>query len=276
MVTSKLWKIRKGRLTRKAGNVFSSFGKGNNGSISLNYGRSSGKNCSRNCRYHADSTNEDAIGGCYSTTNEYQRRSVRNFLDDQEDRGALQTIGLAMIHFGELLAFAQNNDDTVEITWLRFSSAGSVPFEHQIPAADKKRYEKLLRQFIVRVLSHGVKVHFPVEDETKRAYYHRLIGDLVTIRLSAQSESEFLSTSAPCSFVGGVKINSATHPGQVKKARIVESKRLAKLRYETTGRKTIVCPAIVSTFEKRDRKILCGDCTACANSNIDVIYPLHV
>ena len=275
MVTSKLWKVRKGRLVRKTGNVFSSFTKGDDGSFSLNFGRSSGENCDVGCQHHKNSIHSDPTFACYSSTSEFQRASVRSFLDDQEGRGALQTLGLAMIHFGELLAFAQNNEETVDITWLRFSSAGSAPPEDKIPIHEKKRYEKLLRQFVVRVLSHGIKVHFPVESQAKWEYYNRLIGDLITIRLSNQTDDQFLSTPVPSSRVVGKEITTKTHPGKVFVERIKLAKQIAKQRYENTGRKTIVCPAIVSTFEKREKKILCGNCTACANRNLDVIYPLH-
>jgi hypothetical protein len=71
--------------------------------------------------------------------------------------------------------------------------------------------------------------------------------------------------------------------------RVEACRSLAKARYEATGRNTIVCPAVVTSFkhklcrdpqEKPRMKALadkakCGNCTACANGNIDIVYPAH-
>jgi len=58
------------------------------------------------------------------------------------------------------------------------------------------------------------------------------------------------------------------------------SRALARARTEKTGRKCIVCPAVVVSFNHRHdkarlAKAKCGNCTACAHGHVDVIYPLH-
>jgi hypothetical protein len=268
----KLWAIKQ-RIERAGkNNVFSTFGKGDERSIALNFGKSSGSNCSTTCRHHKNSTADNPTHACYSSTAESMRPTVGQFLLAQETSGALQTIGNAMIQLGELLELLKAKKE--KLSFFRISAAGSVPSRDQIPQQDRKRFETLFRQLIQVIVSHGAKVHFPVETVSKKAYYDSFLGDLITVRLSCQSIESFMS-SAESSFVVGESITNKTSKS-VKRDRIELARKIAAERYRITGRKTIVCPAIVSTFEKRDRKIQCGDCDACSRKNLDIIYPLHV
>jgi hypothetical protein len=268
----KLWAIKQ-RIERAGkDNVFSTFGKGDERSIALNFGKSSGSNCSTFCRHHKNSTADNPTHACYSSTAELMRPTVGQFLLGQEASGALQTIGNAMIQLGELLELLRSKNE--KLSFFRISAAGSVPNRDQIPERDRKRFETLFRQLIQVIVSHGAKVHFPVETMEKKSYYDSFLGDLITVRLSCQSIESFM-TSAESSFVVGESITNKTSK-TVKRDRIELGRQIAVERYRITGRKTIVCPAIVSTFEKRDRKIQCGDCDACSRKNLDIIYPLHV
>jgi len=60
--------------------------------------------------------------------------------------------------------------------------------------------------------------------------------------------------------------------------RVSEAKRIAAARSARTGRKCIVCPAVAARYLHHNRPAplaKCGNCTACAHSHVDVVYPLH-
>lgn len=270
----KLWKLANGRIERVGKeNIFNSFGKGVDRSISLNWDMSSGENCSVTCRHHRHSIAENATNACYSTTAESMRPSVRESLERKGAMSPLQIIGMAYIQLGELFTFLDSVGEVLE--FFRMSSAGSVPPRESIPEHERKRYETIFRLFCLALVKRNVAIHFPVEDVEKWEYYHSLVGDIVTVRLSLQDLASETSETRPCSFVVGEDIRSRNSKS-VKRDRIALAKRRAQERYSATGRKTIVCPAIVSTFQKREKKIHCGECDACSRHGVDVVYPLHV
>ena len=269
----KLWKITKGRIERVGKeNIFNSFGKGVDKSISLNWDMSSGDNCSTSCRHHRDSLAENATHACYSTTAESMRPSVRDSLERKGKMSPLEIIGLAYIQLGGLFTFLDSVGEILE--FFRMSSAGSVPPKESIPEHERKRYETIFRLFCMTLVKRNVAIHFPVEDVEKWEYYNSIVGDIVTVRLSLQDVASETTENRPCSFVVGEDITVKTSKS-VKRDRIALAKRRAQERYKATGRKTIVCPAIVSTFEKRESKIQCGQCDACSRRGVDVVYPLH-
>jgi hypothetical protein len=270
----KLWTMKNGRINRVSKqNIFNSFGKGVDRSISLNWDMSSGQNCSVTCRHHRDSIAQNATHACYSTTAESMRPSVKDSLERKGKISPLAIIGLAYIQLGELFTFLDSRNEVLE--FFRMSSAGSVPPRENIPEHERKRYETIFRLFCLALVKRGVAIHFPVEDAPKWEYYHGIVGDIVTVRLSLQDMASEVTELRPCSFVVGEDIR-AHNSKSVKRDRIAVAKRRASERYKATGRKTIVCPAIVSTFEKRKTKIYCGDCDACSRAGVDVVYPLHV
>lgn len=270
----KLWTVKNGRIDRASKeNIFNSFGKGCDKSIALNWDMSSGANCSTSCRHHRDSTAENATNACYSTTAESMRPSVRDSLERKGNMSPLEIIGLAYIQLGELFTMLDSRGEILE--FFRMSSAGSVPPRESIPEHERKRYETIFRLFIVALVKRNVAIHFPVEDISKWEYYNSIVGDLCTVRLSLQDVESETSEKRPCSFVVGEDIRTSNSKS-VKRDRISLAKKRAHERYIATGRKTIVCPAIVSTFEKREKKIHCGECDACSRASVDVVYPLHV
>jgi hypothetical protein len=275
----KIWKVTKigeNRTFARAlkENVYNSFGKGNAWSLSLNFGLSSGLNCDNSCRHHKQSTADNPTYACYSSTIERQRAAVRENLQTKEDIGAIQVIATAIMQWGELQSLIRA-EGIGNVQWMRISSGGSVPSESQIPQRYIKRYKALWRQLVSLWLSVGCKIHFPVETLEKAEFYRSFLGDLITIRVSAQSCEAFNNVNVESSCVVGENITVKTSK-RVKRDRIDLARQYARERYAATGRKAIVCPAIVSTFEKRPTKIHCGDCDACSRSGIDVIYPLHV
>lgn len=275
MTTKTLWRISEdNRIERTTkDNIFNSFGKGCEDSIALNWDYSSGPNCSTTCRHHAQSIRKNATHACYSTTAEKMRPAVKGSLEQKGRLSPLRLIGLAYLQLGELFIFLESKNR--KLKFFRMSAAGSVPGKSQIPESERKRFETVFRLLCLALVKHGAKVHFPVESLAKFEYYNSLVGDIVTIRLSLQTRESELAFPGPSSFVVGEQFRSSNCKN-VKLSRIEYARERASERYQKTGRKTIVCPAIVSTFEKRDRKILCGHCDACANSNIDIVYPLHV
>jgi hypothetical protein len=275
----KLWKIKKrGQIRTFARaikeNVYNSFGKGNAWSLSLNFGLSSGNNCDTSCRHHRFSSAENATRACYSSTIELQREAARDNLQAKEDLGAMKVLALAIMQWAELQAFIRA-EGIGNVRWMRISSGGSVPPREQIPERYRKRYHALWRQLVQLWLSVGVKVHFPVETLEKAQYYRSFLGDLIAIRVSSQSLESFGNATSAASCVVGEDITVKTSKS-VKRDRIAYARAYARERYNKTGRKSIVCPAIVSTFENRDNKIYCGDCDACSRESVDIIYPLHV
>jgi len=255
-------------------NVYNSFGKGNAWSLSLNFGLSSGSNCEPSCRHHRESIADNPTYACYSSTIERQRAAVRDNLQGKEDIGAIQVVATAIMQWGELQSLIRA-EGLGNVQWMRISSGGSVPSESQIPARYVKRYKSLWRQLVSLWLSVGCKVHFPVESAEKAEFYRSFLGDLIVVRVSAQSQHAFNNVSVEASCVVGENITVKTSKS-VKRDRIALARQYARERHASTGRKAIVCPAIVSTFEKRPTKIHCGDCDACSRSGVDVIYPLHV
>lgn len=270
---SKLWTIVDGRISRKGKeNVFNSFGKGTDMSVALNFGSSSGVNCSTSCRHHQQSIAENPTFACYSTTSEKMRPTVRRSLVAKEDNSPLAFIALAYQQLQDLYLFLDSRG--LRLDWLRISAAGSVPSPDQIPHHERKRFATILRMMFRLCADRGTKIHFPVESPEKQQYYSSIVGELATVRLSLQDTDSELSNTAPCSFVVGDEVNSR-NSRSVRKDRVAIARSRAKERYLSTGRKTIVCPAITSTWAK-GRKIRCGECPACGNEDIDVIYPLHV
>lgn len=270
---SKWWAIVNGRIARKGKeNVFNSFGKGTDLSVALNFGSSSGANCCVSCRHHQQSTADNPTFACYSTTSEKMRPTVRRSLIAKEAGSSLAFLAIAYQQMQDLYAFLDSRG--LKLDWLRISAAGSVPSPDQIPEHEKKRFATILRMMLKLCADRGTKVHFPVESHQKQEYYSSIVGHLASVRLSLQDRDSELLNSSPCSFVVGEQINSR-NSRSVRKDRVALARSRAKERYLATGRKTIVCPAITSTWAK-GKKIRCGECPACGNEDIDVIYPLHV
>ena len=115
----------------------------------------------------------------------------------------------------------------------------------------------------------------PTESFSKARFYRSLVGNLAVVRESIQGGLQRLkSASGAISFVAGIQ-------SQTRVERVETARMAAKMRRDSTGRKTIVCPAILNSWAaRRDKNKLnarakCGACVACAMGNVDIVYPLH-
>ena len=236
--------------------VLGSFGKGLPGSITLNFSTSGGNNCDRGCRYHPDSTHALAaptVARCYAATceNRHDRTQLRAKLERHEATDASVLITLAM---------SELDRKGWDAPWFRFSAFGSVPMEVPDNFAD----------LILQLRAHGVPIHLPIETAEKaERYRHALVGTGVAVRESATDMLRWETVATPMSMVAG---SMEDKPAK----RIRDAKELAALRAAGTGRKVIVCPAVAAMhLRTKSDKAKCGACTACANPNLDVVYPVH-
>jgi hypothetical protein len=252
----------------KAKPILSTFGKGTAGSVALNFASSGGANCDPRCQLHPDS-DSDVSGKCYAAVVEKRgdRVELFNKLLRHESTPPALLIGQAMV---ELQALVNSGNRP---PWFRLSTAGSLPQ----PDDASPLFIRQLRALLNYCNRESIPVHCPVETHSKARFYRAQVGDLVVIRESLQVSGSHRKTLGAVSFVGGADIVEGK---AIRKRRIDASAAVAKQRYKKTGRKTIVCPAVKSSFTHRgdkehNAKNKCGNCTACANPLIDIVYPLH-
>ena len=256
------------KLRLQPGSILGTFGKGVDGSVSINFSVSGGDNCDTACVHHPQSTANNATFACYAARSEIRpdRAQLAAKLTRHERMPAALVCGKALLELQELLRRRKR------IPWVRISTNGSLP---QI---DDVRGNKLFRSQFRALLSfckdNAIPIHIPVETYAKARFYRSLLGDLATIRESVQRLGRFTSASGAVSVVAGAKSESRIE-------RVEIARQVARERREATGRKCIVCPAVLNGFAaRRDRSLLninakCGNCTACANSLVDIVYPLH-
>lgn len=260
-------------MRHKTGSILGSFSKGIENSISINFGMSAGENCETNCQHHPVNN-----GACYAVRAEIRpdRVQMANKLARHEAMPAWQICGKAIVEINDILRRGH------VIPWARISTNGSLP------KANKARKDKLFcsqfRSLVKLCVENGVPVHIPVESNKKARFYRSIVGDLVTIRESVQNVKRFESAKGAVSIAVGA--------GEKLRDRIEIARETAKTRTENTGRKTVVCPAVVASFnyklknrglkqvertelKTRYSKAKCGACTACAQSTIDIVYPIH-
>ncbi len=239
--------------------ILGTFGKGVKGSIAFNYGNSCGADCDLSCPYHIKSISKwakDRKVRCYahSTENRGDRGNLLNKLTRHQSTNRTDLTALAIAETERI--------GTDKIPWLRVSAFGSVP---TIPPPN-------FRQFCLP-FADGKTLHLPVESYSKTVQYRKVLRGLnVAVRRSCPTVNHFIRASIqdnPVSVVVG-------NMDQTPRERLDESRLVAKKRSRLTNRKCIVCPAIaVQHMNKPSKKAKCGNCTACANSKIDIIYPAH-
>lgn len=246
--------------------VLGTFSKGIAGSVSLSFDRSGGSNCDTACKYHPKQQ-----GTCYAVRLEsrYDRVQLATKLRRHGKMDPADICGRAMAELSDRICRG------VSIPWLRISTSGSVPS----PAAARAnpRFRSTLRALLSFCRSNGIPVHFPVETATKARYYRSLVGDLVTVRESATTLRRFVTAVHAASVTAG-------QPGTSRTVRVVAAATTAATKRTRSGRKAIVCPAMLHSWASnttksnplpRNPRAKCGACTACAQPNVDVIYPLH-
>lgn len=261
------------KLRNKPGSVLGMYSKGNEYSLSINFGLSGGKMCSRKCVHHPNSSVKDAPKDCYAARSErrFDRKELLKKLERHEQMNPAMVCGQAITELQEHLRKGRRID------WLRISTNGAVPEWHKCSNLFKAQFRALL----MFCKQNGILVHFPVETWAKAEGYRTLVGDIAVVRESTHSEESFVNSTGACS--------TSTGAGLKMLDRIEAARGLAKARYNATGRSTIVCPAVVTSIrhkmckdpqEKPRLKAIadrakCGNCTACANPCIDIVYPAH-
>jgi hypothetical protein len=247
--------------------VLGGYGKSVDGAVCVNWSFAGSANCDDGCKHKHLSA--DGKPGCYAIAGQ-----------NGEDRKPL----LAKLHFlhgwhpalvaGKALVELRDLVETKgkAIPWVRISTFGSVPQ----PEDTDQLFIDQLRAFLAYAKQHDIPVHFPVETGKKAAWYRRQFGDLVEVRASLQSDQEWLSDPQPASYVAGEEL---TGPG-VRAKRVAAARDLAAKRRALTGRKCVVCPAVVTTWKRgipkatrAKNKCGRGGCTAC--ERMDVVYPHH-
>lgn len=253
-------------LARRLGRptIVGTFGKGTEGSLSVNSGLSGGRNCPLSCIHHPESTAPEALQtrACYSANSEYQRFSMRAKLARHEGIHPASLFSGARLEL-ETLA------ETAPIPWLRFCVSGSMPLAKRMRKSASA--VNALRALLSSAIRAGAKIHLPIASASECRYYRSIVGDLCTVRESAQNKRRWLTSPTPISFVS---------VGKTLRERLANGLELCKARRAKTGRKCAVCPAIKATFRRKlkesTRSVHCGDCDLCARSDVDIIYPLHV
>lgn len=263
------------RPRRKRGSVLGGYGKGTEFCTSLNFGRSASKDCSLGCPHNTHSNVPGATKKCYAVRVElrFDRKQLREKLDRHEKMGPALVCGKAILELQEHFRLGHRID------FLRISTNGAVP-EWDSPRCTNL-FKSQFRALLELAVTNGIVVHFPVETWEKAEGYRSLVGDLIAVRESVHKEDEFIHKEGACSTTAG--------DGLPLLQRIEAAKELARKRYEATGRKTIVCPAVVSSFRHKmcrnqedkpklkeiAEKSKCGNCKACPNKSMDIVYPSH-
>ena len=250
--------------------ILGQFSKGIDGSVSVNFGISGGRHCDRGCKHHPQSTDDDATGDCYAVQLEqrYDRVELAGKLKRHEGMHPARICNMALYELQQRVRRGK------PIPWLRISTNGSLSQPWQ--ARRMKGFQESFRLLLSFCREHGIPVHCPVETYAKARFYRAVAGSLAVIRESAQSDERFLSAR-------GAVSTSAGQKGTTFAERILAARTLAESRRAVTGRKCVVCPAVLNTFvshgkgnaHKRNPRAKCGSCVACSLPMVDIVYPTH-
>ena len=254
---------------KKAPPIIGTFGKGIDGSVSINFGVSGGADCDPACKHHPASTAKDATNLCYAARWEVRpdRTQLAAKLQRHQEMPPALVLGKALFEIQQIVKRGKS------VPWVRISTNGALPMPSKVRG--NKLFKSQLRALLAYCASEGIPVHMPTESYAKARFYRSLVGNLAVVRESLQGGLKRLkSASGAVSFVAG-------NQSQTRLERVETARMAAKMRRESTGRKTIVCPAILNSWAaRRDKSKLnarakCGACVACAMANIDIVYPLH-
>lgn len=259
----------------KPGSTLGKFSKGNEFSLSINFGVSGGRHCDIGCAHNPNNPDPEAPKDCYAVRAEkrHDRQQLAAKLERHEAMSPSLLCGKALL---ELKAHIEEGR---RIDWLRISTNGAVPKWNSRSCTPL--FKSQFKALLMFCKANGILVHFPVETFEKAEGYRSLLEGVACVRESVQDPEAFVD--AP-----GV-VSTSTGHGLPLLQRVEASRALALRRYTETGRKSIVCPAVVSSFKlklerdedrrevlrDRSKKSKCGSCTACANGRLDIIYPAH-
>jgi len=278
--------------TASVPSVLSSFSKAVSRGAALNFGLSGGKHCESTCRHHPANFNAGEGGSevCYAVGVELRgdRVQLKNKLGRHESTTPHKLVGSALVELEREAMY-----DQPARPWFRFSTGGSLPSKRRATA--DRRFVPLLTMLLAHLHKRGTPVHLPIESAAKARFYRGVVGCLAVVRESLQTSNmcpDTIATHAipegPCSFTAGEDVPA----GPRKRLRVIAAARAAAAAWsKRTGRKTIVCPAVVVGWLSRSKSTCggrteeqvaewragakCGSCTACALKHIDVVYPAH-
>lgn len=250
------------RLTKTDKPIIGTFSKGIDGSISVNFGLSGGKYCDTDCAMHPKNRQKS---GCYAARAEIRpdRQQLADKLRRHENMPPVLVAARALLELQTAIGRG------LRVPWLRLSTNGPLP----PPELADSLFRYWLRELVAYAVREGIPVHVPVESYAKARFYRSIIGDLVVVRETAQNPLRFVRARGAVSVVAG-------SDDQSRAERIDVARQLARRR-RNSGRKVIVCPAITNSFAARSGRLpanpraKCGACTACAEPNVDIVYPLH-
>ena len=249
--------------------ITGTFGKGIDGSVSINFGVSGGADCDPSCKHHPSSTARDATHLCYAARSEVRpdRTQLAAKLQRHQEMPPALVLGRALLEIQQIVGRGK------VVPWVRISTNGALPMPSKVRG--NKLFRNQLRALLSYCADHSIPVHMPTESYAKARFYRSIVKDLAVVRESLQGGLERLeSASGAISYVAGTQ-------SQTRLERVETARMAAKTRRESTGRKTVVCPAILNSWAaRRDKSKLnarakCGACVACAMANVDIVYPLH-
>lgn len=238
--------------------ILGTFGKGVPGAVAFNVSRAGSDNCDDACPHKG--------AACYFERLQLVYTAVERSLAARESEPLWRLCGMAMV---DLQALERQGK---AIPWFRFSVGGSLPHPSALAQADRDA----LRRLVNWLTERNIPIHLPIEasaDNAKLAGYRALLGDACAVRFSAPDVDAFLGADGAASVVVG--------KGVARSLRIAAAQAVARARTLFSGRKCIVCPAISHGWAVRyagmapNARAKCGGCTACADRNVDVVYPLH-
>jgi hypothetical protein len=166
----------------------------------------------------------------------------------------------------------------IVIPWFRFSVSGSLPRLTWESLKTDKAFCDALRRLVLLLVENDIPVHLPKEGESAEVYRF-LLGDLITVRRSFSQEIEQWHE-----YTAGASSVVVGDYGDTRKERIAKARAAAREHEQRTGRRTVVCPAVLSNINNHIRrqegrpqvsKAQCGTCTACAVDTFDIVYPKH-
>jgi hypothetical protein len=226
---------------KQFGTVIGTYGKGIEGSATVNFTVSGGKHCDDSCSLKG--------AGCYAEQTGKVKPSITVNLEKKEAdfSGYLAT-----------LATPKGLEKIRTAPWVRFAAFGSVPVPSSWTNEDRANWTKIAEA----AESHG-RYHFPIET-VEKARALKALG-FSRVRVSDGASVEARLNGFPVSIVvQGAK--RAT--GKNKRAHAAPAFEKAK-QYRARGVNAKVCPAIAGSAK-------CGSCTLCADNDVAiVIYPMH-
>ena len=225
------------------GTLIGTYGKGVEGSCTVNFTLSGGRHCDDSCPLKD--------GPCYAITTEAMKPSISVNLERKQNN--------IDAYIGQL-ASPKSLGKLARAPWVRFAAFGSIPE----PGELSRKAKNGLKQ-IAQALDHS-RVHWPTET-LKKARMLKTLG--FTPRVSVATNTQNLGKVLRAGHVASCTV-AGEKLARGKNKRAHSSKAIAFVRdLQSKGIAAKVCPAVAGEAK-------CGSCTACANPNVSVIvYPMH-